>query len=120
MTRRENFIEKFFSTLGFLSGVITFLSGLVMTMTWLHFLVCLGLNVNVSSFLLMLSFMILAATTIVAPVVLKMDVCYQIPLILGRPFLSTAGATIDVAAGIIKLNISGKDEAFTFKPKGVE
>jgi hypothetical protein len=28
--------------------------------------------------------------------------------------------TIDVAAGIIKLNISGKEETFTFKPKGNE
>jgi hypothetical protein len=45
--------------------------------------------VNVSSFLLMLSFMILAAASIVAPVVLKRDVCHQIPLILGRPFLNT-------------------------------
>jgi hypothetical protein len=27
---------------------------------------------------------------------------------------------IDVAAGIIKLNISGKDETFTFNPKGTE
>jgi hypothetical protein len=53
-------------------------------------------------------------------VILDMDVCRQIPLILGRPFLSTAGATIDVAAGIIKLNISMKDETFTFKPKGAE
>jgi hypothetical protein len=26
-------------------------------------------------------------------VVLEMDVCHQIPLILGRPFLSTTGAT---------------------------
>jgi hypothetical protein len=34
-------------------------------------------------------------------VVLKMDVCRQTPLILGRPFLSTDGATIDVAVGII-------------------
>jgi hypothetical protein len=30
-------------------------------------------------------------------VVLEMDVCRQIPLILGRSFLSTTGATIDVA-----------------------
>jgi hypothetical protein len=29
--------------------------------------------------------------------VLEIDVCHQIPLILGRPFLSTAEATIDVA-----------------------
>jgi hypothetical protein len=34
-------------------------------------------------------------------VVLKMDVCCQIPLILGRPFLSTTGAMIDIAARII-------------------
>jgi hypothetical protein len=52
--------------------------------------------------------------------VLEMDVYCQIPLILERPFLSTAGATIDVAVGIIKLNFSGKDEALTFKPKGAE
>jgi hypothetical protein len=71
LTRRENFIEKFSGALGFLLGVIAFLSGLIVTMTWLHFSVPLGLNVNVSSFLLMLSFMILAATSIVAPVVLK-------------------------------------------------
>jgi hypothetical protein len=32
---------------GFLLGVIAFLSGLIVTMTWLHFLVLLGLNVNV-------------------------------------------------------------------------
>jgi hypothetical protein len=34
--------------------------------------------------------------------------------------LSTAGATIDVAAGIIKHDISGKEETFTFKPKGTK
>jgi hypothetical protein len=53
-------------------------------------------------------------------VVLKMDVCRQIPLILGRPFLSTTGAMIDVAARIMKLNISRKEETSTFKPKGTE
>jgi hypothetical protein len=52
--------------------------------------------------------------------VLEMDVYRQIPLILGWPFLSTARATIDVAVGIIKLNISGKEKTFTFKPKGTE
>jgi hypothetical protein len=62
-------------------------------MTWLHFLVPLCLNVNVNSFLLMLSFIILAATSIVAPVVLKMDVCRQILLILVRPFLNTMKST---------------------------
>jgi hypothetical protein len=53
-------------------------------------------------------------------VVLKRDVFYQIQLILGRSFLSTARAMIDVVAGIKKLNISGKEETFTFKPKGAE
>jgi hypothetical protein len=52
--------------------------------------------------------------------VLKMDVCHQIPLILGRSFLSTIKATIVVAARIIKLNISRKQETSTFKPKGTE
>jgi hypothetical protein len=93
LMRPVYFIEKFFVVLCFLSGVMAFLSGLIVTMTWLHFLVPLGLNVNVSSFLRMLSFMILAATSIVAPVVLKMDVCRQIPLILGRPFLNTTKST---------------------------
>jgi hypothetical protein len=53
-------------------------------------------------------------------VVLEMDVCRHISLILGRPFLSTTRATIDVAARIIKLNISRKDETSTFKPKGTK
>jgi hypothetical protein len=61
-------MEKFSVVQGFLLGVIAFLSGLIMTMTWFHFLVPLGL---LSSFLLMLSYKILVATTIVAPVVLK-------------------------------------------------
>jgi hypothetical protein len=93
LTRPENFVENFLATLGFLSGVIAFLFSLIVTITWLHFLVPLGLNVNVSSFLLMLSFMILATTSIVALMVLKMDVCCQIPLILGRPFLNTMKST---------------------------
>jgi hypothetical protein len=37
--------------------------------------------------------MILAATSIVASVVLKMDVCHQIPFILGMPFLNTMKST---------------------------
>jgi hypothetical protein len=37
--------------MGFLLGVIAFLSGLIITMTWLHFSVPLGFNVDVSSFL---------------------------------------------------------------------
>jgi hypothetical protein len=71
LIHRENFIEKFSAVLDFLSGVIAFLSGLIVNMTWLHFLIPLGLNVNVSSYLLMLSFMILAAAPAVPPVVLK-------------------------------------------------
>jgi hypothetical protein len=37
--------------------------------------------------------MILAATSIIAPVVLKMGVCRQIPLIFGRPFWNTMKST---------------------------
>jgi hypothetical protein len=53
-------------------------------------------------------------------VVLEMDVCHQSLLILGRPFLSTTGATINVAARIIKLKMSSKVETSTFKPKGTK
>jgi hypothetical protein len=53
-------------------------------------------------------------------VILKMDVCHQIPLILGRPLLSTTRAMIDVAARIIKLNMSRKEETSTFKSKGTK
>jgi hypothetical protein len=52
--------------------------------------------------------------------VLEMDVYHHIPLILGSPFLSTTGAMIDVVARIIKLNISRKEETFTFKPTGTK
>jgi hypothetical protein len=51
---------------------------------------------------------------------LEIDVCCLTPFILGRPFLTTARATIDVIARIIKLDIIGKEETFTFKPKGTK
>ena len=50
-------------------------------------------------------------------VVLDMEVDTKMPLILGRPFLSTANAHIDVGAGEIQLNINGQKEKFAFKPK---
>ena len=50
-------------------------------------------------------------------VVLDMEISKETPLILGRPFLSTAGAHIDVGAGEIRFNINGKEEKFTFWPK---
>jgi hypothetical protein len=53
-------------------------------------------------------------------VVLEMVVFLQILLILGRSFLSTTGATIVIAGRIIKLNISRKEETFTFKPMGTK
>jgi hypothetical protein len=39
------------------------------------------------------------------------------PLILGRPFMSTTNAHIDVGAGEIKFTINGQEEWFTFKPR---
>jgi hypothetical protein len=38
-------------------------------------------------------------------------------LILGRPFLSTTNAHIDVGAREIKFHINGKEERFAFKPR---
>jgi hypothetical protein len=46
-----------------------------------------------------------------------MEVETKTPLILGRPFLSTANTHIDVRAGEIQLNINGQKEKFAFKPK---
>jgi hypothetical protein len=71
LMHRENFSKNLLTTLVFLSGVIAFRSSLIMTMTWLHCLVPLGLNVNVSSFPMMSSLMILAITSIVALAVVK-------------------------------------------------
>jgi hypothetical protein len=50
-------------------------------------------------------------------VVLGMDVDTRTPLMLGRPFLSSANANIDVGAGEIRLNINDEEERFTFRPK---
>ena len=50
-------------------------------------------------------------------VVLDMEVDAKMPLTLGRPFLSTANAHIDVGAGEIQLNINGQTERFAFRLK---
>jgi hypothetical protein len=71
LTRRVDFIEKFLAVLGFLLGVMVSLSGPSVNLTWWHYLVPFGLNVNVSSFPLMLSFIIQAATSIMAMTVLR-------------------------------------------------
>ena len=50
-------------------------------------------------------------------VVLDMSPDSKVSIILGRPFLNTANAHIDVGKGEIKFNINGKEEHFTFKPR---
>ena len=50
-------------------------------------------------------------------VVLDMQEDVKTPLILGRPFLSTTNAHIDVEAGEIKFHINRKEERFAFKPR---
>ena len=50
-------------------------------------------------------------------VVLDMEIDSKTPLILGRPFLSTVDANIDVGKGQVHLNINGRRETFAFKPK---
>ena len=44
-----------------------------------------------------------------------METTKESPLILGRPFLSTVGAQIDVGAGEILFNINDKEEKFNFR-----
>ena len=43
-----------------------------------------------------------------------MEVTKESTLILGRPFLSTVGAQIDVEAREIRFNIHGNEEKFAF------
>ena len=50
-------------------------------------------------------------------VVLDMEIDSKTPLILGWPFLRTSDANIDVGKGQVHLNINGRRETFTFKPK---
>ena len=47
-------------------------------------------------------------------VVLDIDEKVSVPIILGWPFLATAGATIDVKEGLLTFNIGGKNVDFNF------
>ncbi|KAK3143069.1 hypothetical protein QOZ80_4BG0357730 [Eleusine coracana subsp. coracana] len=53
-------------------------------------------------------------------IVLDMDKRMRTPLILGRPFLRTTKASIDVGSGEISFDISGTPYSFKFRPKGEE
>jgi hypothetical protein len=50
-------------------------------------------------------------------VVLEMGEREKPPLILGRPFLKTMGATIDVGKGEIKFDINSDRSSFKFRPR---
>jgi hypothetical protein len=50
-------------------------------------------------------------------VVLEMGEREKPPLFLGRPFLKTVGATIDVGKGEIKFDINGERSSFKFRPR---
>jgi hypothetical protein len=50
-------------------------------------------------------------------VVLEMEEREKPPLILGRPFLKTVGATIDVVKGEIKFDINNERSSFKFRPR---
>jgi hypothetical protein len=50
-------------------------------------------------------------------VVLEMGEREKPPLILGRPFLKTVGATIDVGKGEIMFDINGERSSFQFRPR---
>jgi hypothetical protein len=49
--------------------------------------------------------------------VLEMGEREKPPLILGRPFLKTVGATIDVGKGVIMFDINGERSSFKFRPR---
>ena len=49
--------------------------------------------------------------------ILEMEEGTKSPLILGRPFLKTTRATIDVGKGEIKFDINGTISAFKFHPR---
>jgi predicted aspartyl protease len=49
-------------------------------------------------------------------VLLEMGEREKPPLILGRPFLKTVGATIDVGKGEINFDINGEKSSFKFRP----
>jgi hypothetical protein len=50
-------------------------------------------------------------------VVLEMGEREKPPLIVGRPFLKTVGATIDVGKGEIMFDINGERSSFKFRPR---
>jgi hypothetical protein len=50
-------------------------------------------------------------------VVLEMGERENPPLILGRPFVKTVGATTDVGKGEIMFNINGERSSFKFRPR---
>jgi hypothetical protein len=50
-------------------------------------------------------------------VVVEMGERQKPPLILGRPFLKTVGATIDVGKGEIKFDINSERSSFKFRPR---
>ena len=49
-------------------------------------------------------------------IVMDMDGNPQIPILLGRPFLATAGAMIDVKVGTISFQMCGETVDFCFPP----
>ena len=50
-------------------------------------------------------------------VVFDMEVMKESPLILGRPFVGTARAQIDVGSKEIHFNINDNEEKFAFRPR---
>jgi hypothetical protein len=50
-------------------------------------------------------------------IVLEMGEREKPPLILGRPFLKTVGATVDVGKGEIMFDINGERSSFKFRPR---
>ncbi|XP_038713437.1 uncharacterized protein LOC120007309 [Tripterygium wilfordii] len=45
-------------------------------------------------------------------IILDMEECREVPIIMGRPFLATAGTIIDVKKGLLTMNVEGESAGF--------
>jgi hypothetical protein len=59
------------------------------------------------------------SSTLVDFMVMDMDLCQQISIILGKPFLKSVKATIDKKRGIINIKVDGVHEKFIYHPKNL-
>jgi hypothetical protein len=57
--------------------------------------------------------------TLVDFMVMEMDLCQQISITLGKPFLKSVRATINKMRGMINMKVVGVHEKFIYHPKNL-